>query len=501
MAYIDYQSCLLTCKEMARADAAAIAGGVPGLALMEAAGRAVFDVCMASGPVGRAIVLAGPGNNGGDGWVTARYLMAAGVDVTVISLVGRESLTGDAATMAGRYRGHVSSCENRDFTGVDIIVDALFGAGLDRPLTGDVAALVNAVNTLDTRRIAVDVPSGVSGDCGRILGTAIKADRTVTFFRKKPGHVLLPGRNQAGQIHVSDIGIPESVLADIVPRAFENHPALWRAFWPIYAVDGHKYHRGHVLVFGGRPPALGASRLTAMAALRTGAGLVTLAAPQDSYAIQAAALDEVMVAPFAHREALAGLIANKRFSVMAIGPGAGVDEDIRQAVCAVLGTGRPVILDADALTAFEDDPTRLFRAIRGPTVLTPHAGEFGRLFKDDMADGKIAGARRAAAESGAVVIFKGPDTVIATPDGLAIIDGHGPAHLATAGTGDVLAGIVAGLLAQQMAPWAAAAAAVQIHGDAALSHGRGMIAGDLIQSLPEAMRRLDRLPPGRYREK
>lgn len=484
-------SCLLTCAEMARADAAAIATGITGLELMEAAGQAVAEACLASGSIHRAVVLAGPGNNGGDGWVAARHLMAAGVNVAVMSLVERQSLAGDAAIMADRYQGPVIPFTPAGLAGSDLVVDALFGAGLDRPLTGDVIQLVKAVNSLKGRRVSVDVPSGISGDSGQILGAAVRADLTVTFFRKKPGHVLLPGRSEAGRLVVRDIGIPASVLEDIAPRNFENHPDLWRSFWPVYAVNGHKYHRGHVLVVGGRPPALGASRMTAMAALRAGAGLVTLAATQDSYGIQAGALNEVMVAPFADISALTSLITDNRFSVTAIGPGAGISEDTRRAVVSALGTGRSVVLDADALTTFEKDPARLFNVIKGPTVLTPHAGEFRRLFEDDMSDDKLASARHAARKSGAVTVFKGPDTVIATPEGVTVIDSHGPTHLATAGTGDVLTGLVAGLLAQHMPPWAAAAAAVRLHGDAALHFGRGMIAGDLIQGLPEAMRALD----------
>jgi len=490
---------LLTTEQMGRADAATIEAGTPGETLMENAGRAVAEAARAAGGDGRAVVLAGPGNNGGDGFVAARHLADAGCEVTVALLGARESLKGDAARMAARWPGEVAPLVPAVLANADLVVDALFGAGLSRPVEGGVAETVEAANATRALRVAVDVPTGIHGDDGQVKGTAFDAHLTVTFFRKKPGHLLAPGRFFCGNVAVYDIGIAPWVLESIAPESFENAPALWAADWPIIEPGAHKYARGHALVVSGRPPALGATRMTAMAALRAGAGLVTLAVAEEGYAIQAGALTEVMVAPLAGHGDLVELLADSRRSVVAIGPGAGVGRETRKAVLAGLEAGKRVVLDADALTAFAEKPDTLFGAIAAavrsggvaPAVMTPHAGEFTRLFGPPDDPDKLAATRAAAVRSGAVVLHKGPDTVIAAPGGTAIIDASGPPHLATAGSGDVLTGIVAGCLSQAMPALPAAAAAARLHGAAARRHGRGMIAGDLIDSLPEALAELD----------
>jgi len=490
---------LLANEEMRRADAAAIESGVPGETLMENAGRAVADTVLAAGVGRRVVVLAGPGNNGGDGFVAARHLAAAGHDVTVALLGDRGGLQGDAATMAARWDGAVVPLLPAALAGAKVVVDAIFGAGLSRPVEGDVAEVIAAANASPALRVAVDVPTGVHGDDGQVMGTALKAHHTVTFFRKKPGHLLTPGRFYCGVTHLCDIGIPEAVLDSLAPEAFENHPRLWREDWPVLDPAAHKYARGHVLVISGRPPALGATRMSALAALRAGAGLVTLAAAEEGYAIQAAALTEVMVAPLAGFADLAALLEDTRRNVVAIGPGAGADKETRRAVLASLEAGKRCVLDADALTSFAEEPQTLFEAIAAaqpaagapPAVLTPHGGEFRRLFADSESLDKLSATRQAAAQSGAVVLHKGPDTVIAAPDGRAVIDIGGPPHLATAGSGDVLTGLVAAGLAQGMPALSAAAAGVWLHGSAARRYGRGMIAGDLIDALPAAIADLE----------
>lgn len=490
---------LLTTAEMARADAMAIESGISGEALMEAAGRAVAEVVMAADGGGRTVVLAGPGNNGGDGFVAARHLAAAGYDVTVALLGRKESLKGDAVTMASRWEGPLVPLLPAALAGAEIIVDAIFGAGLARAVEGDAAEVIAAANESSALKVAVDVPTGIHGDDGQVKGAALKAHHTVTFFRKKPGHLLAPGRFYCGHVHLCDIGIPDAVLGDIAPASFESHPRLWGGDWPALDPAAHKYARGHVLVISGRPPALGATRMSALAALRAGAGLVTLAVAEEGYAIQAAALTEVMVAPLAGFADLAALLEDTRRNVVAIGPGAGADKETRRAVLASLEAGKRCVLDADALTAFAEEPQTLWDAIAAatsepsdpPAVLTPHGGEFRRLFGDSDEESKLTATRRAAAQSGAVVLHKGPDTVIAAPDGEALIDIGGPPHLATAGSGDVLTGIVAACLAQGMPALSAAAAGVWLHGAAARRHGRGMIAGDLIDALPEAIAELE----------
>jgi NAD(P)H-hydrate epimerase len=326
----------------------------------------------------------------------------------------------------------------------------------------------------------------VRGDTGEVLG-AVAAALTVTFFRKKPGHLLLPGRLLCGQTIVADIGTPAAVLDQIRPMIFENDPVLWRADLPWPQDGGHKYTRGHALICGGYPMT-GAARMAARAAARAGAGLTTIAVPEIALSIYAAALTSIMVRPLGTAQDFDDLLKDGRFSACLIGPGAGNDEVTRAKALALLATGRPTLLDADAITVFQDDPAALDAAIVGPCVLTPHDGEFRRLF--DPSGDKLTRVRRAARRSGAVIVLKGTDTVIAAPDGRAIINANAPPTLATAGSGDVLSGIILGLLAQHMDPSLAAAAGVWLHGAAAASFGPGLIAEDLPDLLPGVLRSL-----------
>jgi NAD(P)H-hydrate epimerase len=481
---------LLTVAEMYRADAYAVASGVPGETLMENAGAGVAQEIVRRFVPQLTAVLCGPGNNGGDGFVVARHLRRAGWPVRLALLGDRAALRGDAAIMAGRFDGPIEPLTVSAIEGAGIIVDALFGAGLARALDGMVAAVVEAANASNLPVVAIDVPSGVDGDSGQVLGAAFEAVLTVTFFRRKPGHLLLPGRLLCGEVSVIDIGIPSAgALLDIAPRQWHNDPALWGNAFPRPKLDGHKYGRGHALVVSGDMAETGAARLAARAALRAGAGLVTLASPATALAVNAAALTAVMVRGFADAADFARLLAaDPRRNAVLLGPGNGVTATTRANVLSALATERSIVLDADALTIFADGPDVLFGAIKGPCVLTPHAGEFARLFK--TAGDKLARTRAAAALSHAVVLLKGADTVIAAPDGRAAINANAPAELATAGAGDVLAGIIVGLLAQGMPAFEAACAAAWLHGAAAAEFGPGLIAEDLSEALPAVLRRL-----------
>jgi hydroxyethylthiazole kinase-like uncharacterized protein yjeF len=498
---------LLTNTQMSEADRRTIAGGVSGPVLMEAAGAAVARAVMARQPPGgRVAVVAGAGNNGGDGFVAARHLEMAGYRVAVHLVGRREALKGDAAWAAGEWRGSVEPADRPDLAqrlaAADVVIDALFGAGLDRPVAGDALAAIAAMNAARVPVVAVDLPSGISGTTGAVMGAAVNASHTVTFFRKKPGHLLLPGRDHCGRLEVAQIGIADAVLAGIRPATWESGPALWGAHFPIPAASGHKYSRGHAVVVSGGRAHTGAARLAAMAALRGGAGLVTLASPRDALDINAAASLAVMVRPVDTAAEFAAMLADPRFNAVAIGPGAGVGEHTREMALTALAGRRGAVLDADAITSFADHATELFAALakNGTVVLTPHAGEFNRLFSQalqktleknpDSAACKLDAARAAAALSGAVVVYKGADTVIAAPDGRAAINANAPPWLATAGTGDVLAGLLTALLAQGMPPFEAAAAAVWIHGDAASAAGPGMISEDLAPRFGEVYRRL-----------
>jgi len=477
---------LLRVAQMSEADRMTVAAGTPSVDLMHNAGTAVAREAMRRWSARRVVVLCGPGNNGGDGFVVASALAASGWPVRVGLLGASDRLRGEARHHAARWSGTVETVEPRLLDGAELVVDALFGSGLARPLGGDVMRTLAAVADRRLPVIAIDVPSGLMGDSGESWG-ALAADCTVTFTRKKPGHVLLPGRDLCGTTVVADIGTPQGVLDSISVDTWENHPALWRHKLPQLKLADNKYTRGHALLCGGYPTT-GAARMAARAAARAGAGLTTVAVPEAGLLVYAAALTSIMVRPLARTEDLARLLADSRFSALLIGPGAGVDDTTRERALAMLATGRPVVLDADAISVFARHPPALFEAIRGPCVLTPHEGEFVRLF--DVAGDKLMRARAAARTSGAVIVLKGADTVIAAPDGRAIINSNAPATLATAGAGDVLGGFILGLLAQGMDPYLAAAAAVWLHGAAAADFGPGLLAEDLPDLLPPVLRRL-----------
>jgi len=480
---------LLTVAEMAEADRLAISGGVPSLDLMERAGAAVADAVRLNYPHGPVLVLCGPGNNGGDGFVAARHLHEAGWPVQLVLLGSREALQGDAAIMAQRWKGEVLHPDQADIAKAAVIVDALFGAGLVRPVSGVAAKLIDAANASGKPIVAVDLPSGLHGDDGQPRGATIRADRSVTFFRLKPGHLLLPGRVLCGAVALADIGIPAGVLDGIHPKQFRNDPELWRKAYPVPSLDGHKYHRGHVLIRGGMQ--LGAARLAGRAALRIGAGLCALALPQ-ALMNQVLQPDALMRVEADGREGWLAALDDPRRNALLLGPGNGVGAETRLAVLAALATERACVLDADAFSAFAFRPQELFEAVAGvPVILTPHDGEFARLFPDLKDDpNKLHRARAAAARSGAVVVLKGADTVIARPDGVAAINDNAPPDLATAGAGDVLAGFCVGLLAQGMPAFEAACAAVWLHGAAAAESGPGLIADDLPEALRPVLRRL-----------
>jgi hydroxyethylthiazole kinase-like uncharacterized protein yjeF len=479
---------LLTPAEMAVADRAAAAAGVAGTTLMEAAGRAVAEAVMRRWSPRAVSVLCGPGNNGGDGFAAARRLAAVGWPVRVGLLGERQALRGDAREHAERWRGDVEPLSPALLDSAGVVIDAIFGAGLTRPLDGMARMVVEMTAKCGLPVVAVDVPSGLDGGTGAVLGAAAPATITVTFFRKKPGHLLLPGRLICGEVQLADIGIPAAVLDQIRPQTFENDPALWLDAFPWPQHGTHKYKRGHAVILGGAI-LTGAARLAAHAAQRVGAGLTTVAAPASVFPIYAGALQSILVAKLARAGDFARVIADPRHNAILVGPGAGVSADTRRAALAALAARRSVVLDADALTVFAKERQRLFKALAGAqAVLTPHEGEFARLFS--ATGDKLARARAAAAESGAVVLLKGSDTVIAAPDGRAAINANAPPTLATGGTGDVLAGLVLGLLAQGLDPCRAACAACWLHGDAAQDCGLGLVPEDLIQRLPAVLARL-----------
>ncbi|ESY09973.1 hypothetical protein X748_16190 [Mesorhizobium sp. LNJC386A00] len=493
---------LLSPTEMAETDRLAIAAGpLDGYGLMKRAGEAVAAVVLARYPAAsRVHVLCGPGNNGGDGYVVARLLAETGVEVALWTS-GEPRVGSDAAIAATQCLLERKPLAAFAAEPGSLIVDALYGAGLSKDLSGDAARAVDSAARLSV--VAVDLPSGVSGDSGDILGTAFRADITVTFARKKPGHLLLPGRDRCGEIVVADIGIGDDIIAQVAPRAFENKPAFWLDALPVPAVDAHKYKRGHVGVFSGGPSATGAARLAALAAARSGAGAVTMLSPANAMQVNATHLTAIMLRKADAIEDVQDFLGDRRSSSFVLGPGFGVGDKARDFALAVLGRARQeggvegLVLDADGITSFRNAVSTLFEAAGRPDapalVMTPHEGEFGRLFPDiadDKSLSKLAKARAAAERANAIMVYKGADTVIAAPDGRAVINANGAPWLATAGSGDVLAGIVAALLAQGMQAFEAACAAVWIHAEAGSRFGPGLIAEDLPLALVPVLREL-----------
>jgi len=485
---------ILTVDEMYAADQAAKDAGIDPYDLMEAAGRGVAEAVLRLMPAQPAAVLCGPGNNGGDGFVAARRLKAAGREATVFLLGERDALEGEAARAAAAWDGDVRALTEKSLDGAGLAVDALFGAGLSRALEGAPAGLARTAAERRLPVVAVDVPSGLAGDLGapKDGGPSFAAALTVTFFRKKPAHVLFPGAQLCGDVVLHDIGVPASVLGGIKPRALENAPALWREALPRPAAQTHKHARGRLAVVSGGAFATGAARLAARAGQRAGAGFVTLFGDAEATRVNAAHETSIVLQAVERGAAMRAPIDAFEPAAVVVGPGAGVDDATRDLVLGLLGSSRPAVIDADALSAFESDPGALFGALGPSSVLTPHAGEFARLFPDEAAaaSSKIDKARAAAARSGATVLFKGPDTVIARPDGAIVVNTMSSPFLASAGSGDVLAGLIGGLLAQGMEPFAAACAAAWIQGRAGRGVGAGLVAEDLVGALPPILRAL-----------
>jgi len=487
-------SVLLTPQQMAEADRLTIEGGVSGMTLMKNAGNAVVRELEKHWSKCSVLVLCGPGNNGGDGFVIASRLRSAGWAVALGLTCKVGDLKGDAVQAAALWgKDTILPMDTVSLDDVDLVVDAVFGAGLNRDFEGQAANLLKTAEAKKIPIVAVDIPSGVNGATGEVMGYAPSVNLTVTFFRMKPGHKLLPGRDLCGVLAVTDIGIEEDVGEKIGPQVWLNQPDLWRI--PFLHVSAHKYTRGHVLMVGG--PMTGAVRLACRAARRVGAGLVSILCSQSLHDIYAADSPGtiVIINDDENDDVFQTCLADARKNVVLIGPGHSTEGTqrktlLKRRIMNCLSAGRSCVFDADAIGAFSDEPELLFQAIKmneeAHVVMTPHAGEFARLFPD-LTSNKLECAQKAAFRSGAVIVLKGSDTVIAAPDGRALISDNASPSLATAGSGDVLAGLISGLLAQGMTPLEAAAAGVWIHGDAAWRFGLGLIAEDIPEMVPKVL--------------
>jgi hydroxyethylthiazole kinase-like uncharacterized protein yjeF len=480
---------VLTPEEMAGCDRRAIERGpFDGYGLMQRAGAAVAWVMLEGfGGARQVDVLCGPGNNGGDGYVVAEMLRQSGTDVRVYA-DGEPREGSDAGLAAAACKIKPRELSAYEPATGAVVVDALYGAGLARPLEDKVQRVIGAITDAGLPVVAVDLPSGISGGSGQVLGAAFRASVTVTFVRKKPAHLLLPGRMHCGEVIVADIGIPDGIVGESGAGCFENGPTLWRDRFPQPAIDAHKYSRGHVAVFSGGATATGAARLSAIAAARTGAGAVTLLSPKDALAANAAHLTSIMLRQADTIEDALAMLTDRKVAACVYGPGLPPNSETAKDLSRILDDASPsvpVIADAGALTALGKEPSLIGAPLggrRAALVVTPHQGEFARLFPDVDANAtpsKVERARIAAKRIGGIVVYKGPDTVIAAPDGRAAINSNGVPWLATAGSGDVLSGIIAGLVAQRMPAFEAACAAVWLHAEAAGRFGPGLIAEDL----------------------
>ncbi|UVC11059.1 NAD(P)H-hydrate dehydratase [Rhizobium sp. TH2] len=467
-------------------DAACIQSGIPGFRLMTAAGLAVAASALRHFPGARRFaVLAGPGNNGGDAYIAAGALRNAGAEIEVFQLPSRRPSTDDAARALAECGVVAQSMNAFESTEGDIVIDGVFGAGLSRDVPSELATLIAKIKLLRIPVLAVDLPSGIDGRTGQVLGAAFKADVTVTFMALKPGMLLLPGREHCGQVEIAEIGVPKRLIEAHRSTVHVNGPEIWHAYPHPRDASAHKYSRGALAVFSGGASHTGAARLTANAGLKAGAGLVTIASPAEAMEVNATHLTAVMLRQIDHIDDLNGWLEDKRLSTFVLGPGFGVGAKARDFVLAL--KDRKLVLDADGITSFRDDPSILFNAFatgEPHLILTPHEGEFSRLFADIAGDArlsKVDKAIAAARRANAAVIYKGSDTVIASADGRAAINTNAPPSLATAGSGDVLAGICGALLAQGYPAYEAACAAVWHHGDAANRAGAGLTAETLVE--------------------
>jgi ADP-dependent NAD(P)H-hydrate dehydratase / NAD(P)H-hydrate epimerase len=490
---------VVTAAEMRAAEQALFARGTPSFDVMAAAGRAVVAAIQQRWPTPfkRALILAGPGNNGGDGFIVAQELAALGWDVHVAAARPRDAYEGDAARAAAFWSGPVAPLEPGALAKLDdgdcVVVDAIFGIGLARAVESEVKAVIHALHGRPCPVVAVDVPSGVNADTGEVLGAAPRTALTVTFGWPKRGHLLLPGREWARDLVVADIGCRDADLPELAKIPRVNGTSLWRNDLPLPSAADHKYTRGHALVAGGAAMP-GATRLASRAARRIGVGMLTVAAPREAHPFYLIDQPGLIVREAAGASDLKTLLDDRRFTAALVGSGLPADANTRALVEAAAAAGRALVIDGGGLTAFAGGGDALGGFGRADIVLTPHEGEFARLFPNLKGD-KLQRALGAARMTGCTVVVKGADTVVASPNGSGAINADAPAWLATAGSGDVLAGLILGLLGQGMPSFEAAAAGVSLHGMAGTAFGPGLIAEDLPELIPEVLRLLSEVDP------
>jgi len=483
---------VLTTEEMREAELSAINEGIKSFSLMEAAGFSVASQIIESFKPCYIMVLCGSGNNGGDGFITAQKLKEEGWNITIASMVKRNKLKGDAALAAQKWDGEIKDLNsNLSVHNIEIVVDAIFGTGFKGELSPELITLFNKIKVRKIPVIAVDIPSGINATTGIVAEDTLKAQLTVTFCRKKIGHLLLPSKNLCGKIITSDILITDKQVASINSNSFENTPALWLKDFPIAKEDEHKYNRGHSLIFGGKIRT-GAACLAAKASQKIGAGLTTIISQEDSLNIYKLYRASLMVDEFNNIDEFKNILRDEGKNAILIGSGSGID--IKEYIDAIFSFNKYIVLDADVFSAYKNKPSELLENLSENCVLTPHEGEFKRLFPN-LTGNKLDRAREAAKISNAIIVLKGGDTIIAAPDRTAVINTNAPPSLATAGSGDVLAGMITGLMAQGMPPFMASSAAVWLHGESARNYGFGLTAEDIISNISKTLNNLFGINP------
>ncbi len=434
-------------------------------------------------------VICGPGNNGGDGFVVARYLKEEGISIRILSLNSEKELNNVVMQKLKDLDTELENIGEISFSEADVVVDAIFGVGINRPVNKNYVKVFREINKESKLIVSLDIPSGVDTDTGLLMPEAIKADHTITFVYPKLGHYLLPAKKYVGNIHVVDIGIPINVNSKIENGYMFhlNSPDYWISDFKWPAEDDHKYKRGHVLVQSGPESSTGAARLAAISALRIGAGAVTLSSSREALNVNATHLTSVMIKEINNSEEFFNFLDQKKINSLIIGPGCGVNQFTKELTLNALNYKISLILDADAISSFEEESVDFIKALeysKADVIITPHEGEFNKIF-GNLKGSKIERTKSAAIKSKSTVILKGNDTVIASPDGEVIISDKTSPFLATAGSGDVLSGICGGLTAQGMKSFKAACAAQWIHSSIGLIAGPGLIAEDMISIIKD----------------
>ena len=435
------------------------------------------------------IVLCGPGNNGGDGFVIAKHLKNYGYPVDVYILSNAHDYEGDALTALKEFGENFKKITLFKPKKNALIVDALFGIGLKRSVKGILTKIFNQINKSNNYVVSVDIPSGICSNTGEILGNAIKADVTITFHRKKVGHILGLGKKFSGKLKVMDIGFSQKKMKS---RYLENLPDLWIKYFPWKKSSGHKYSRGRVVVYGGQKESIGATILSAQSALRTGTGSVKIICAKNTLQIYSLKFPSALKVEINHIHELEKFLKKEEITSLLIGPGSGSNKKIKEITKLILRKVKYVVLDADALTCFKDDLKSLYNLLDKNKIITPHLGEFYKIFpKINKNLNNIEKALRAVKLIKSNIVLKGPSTIIISHDKKIVINDHSSSELAVIGSGDVLGGLIVSLIgSKKMSPFLAGCAATWLHGDIAKNYGKGLIAEDIVEGIPNALKRL-----------